>query len=321
MNRFRIRIAFAGKQIKQNKIKTHAAIKKANREGEGVGEVSWSTRSPADGTHVSAQFPSCSYMAGFGNRLPARLWAIWAMMEIDNWSTRAHDMQSSSAWSLCRRKKKESLQHLCRNKPFCGVLLRGTPLLCAAWSRLTLVTIVLLLLLLATRSLGLLLAHVVQIEPHTVRQDGLVLLVVHLQVVLVVLVPLVRVALDAGFVRVLTLLAVRVDVSVAAAAKKRKSVSTPWLTVSQSLSHLPGDAVDADRFLLERNDATAKNNRRKEERPVKTAYNEVDGTSRSNKQSSMDESDSDSSGSYESSSSSASSSGGKKKSSSKPQTT
>ncbi|EDO64201.2 AGAP003035-PA [Anopheles gambiae str. PEST] len=67
-------------------------------------------------------------------------------------------------------------------------------------------------------------------------------------------------------------------------------------------------------------DAAAKNNRRKEDRPTKTAYNEVDGTSRSNKQSSMDESDSDSSGSYESSTSSASSSGGKKKSSSKPQT-
>uniref|UniRef100_A0A8W7PT60 AP-3 complex subunit beta n=1 Tax=Anopheles coluzzii TaxID=1518534 RepID=A0A8W7PT60_ANOCL len=67
--------------------------------------------------------------------------------------------------------------------------------------------------------------------------------------------------------------------------------------------------------------SVAMNNRRKEDRPTKTAYNEVDGTSRPNKQSSMDESDSDSSGSYESSSSSASSSGGKKKSSSKPQTT
>uniref|UniRef100_A0A182JZH4 AP-3 complex subunit beta n=1 Tax=Anopheles christyi TaxID=43041 RepID=A0A182JZH4_9DIPT len=68
--------------------------------------------------------------------------------------------------------------------------------------------------------------------------------------------------------------------------------------------------------------STAKSNRKKEDRPTKNAYNEVEGTSRPNKQSSMEESDSDSSGSYESSSSSASpvSSGGKKKSSSKTPT-
>uniref|UniRef100_A0A182SNV4 AP-3 complex subunit beta C-terminal domain-containing protein n=1 Tax=Anopheles maculatus TaxID=74869 RepID=A0A182SNV4_9DIPT len=63
--------------------------------------------------------------------------------------------------------------------------------------------------------------------------------------------------------------------------------------------------------------ATTKTNRRKQDaRPIKNAYNEVDGSSRSKKESSADGSESDTSGSYDSSSS-ASSSGGKKKPSSK----
>uniref|UniRef100_A0A182M0Q2 AP-3 complex subunit beta n=1 Tax=Anopheles culicifacies TaxID=139723 RepID=A0A182M0Q2_9DIPT len=58
--------------------------------------------------------------------------------------------------------------------------------------------------------------------------------------------------------------------------------------------------------------AAVKTNRRKDDRPIKNAYNEVHGTSRSKKESSANDSESDTSGSYESSSS-ASSSAGKKK--------
>lgn len=107
MNRFRIRIAFAGKSKSRKQNKNTCSNKESQPGGGGGGGGQLvNPRSPADWTRVSAQFPSCSNMAGFGNRLPDRLWAIWAMMEIDNWSTRAHDMQSSSAWALCRRKKK-----------------------------------------------------------------------------------------------------------------------------------------------------------------------------------------------------------------------